>query len=319
MAEARKGGRSFRRRVSRPGGAVLVTGWASARFTEPSDSAGALGQGGAARMPDEQGESPPGSFDKVRFEVRFAPGRTGGRESFGFPVRWGGGKELASTRCRTIGFRSGRARIGARFDPRRGEGKELASTRAERRSRRVSARCVGGANRRTWLRRNAWRRIPGSDSAGQEMGPASSRAWEPRGFGSEEPDGPVEACFRRFRTRNRPGLRPGRDLARKRDEPGLVRNREAQSGAASRPGDGSPDWDSGGRWRHRPPLAMRAAQTVFLMRSITLRRELAPNPSQPMPISFLADPHVRRRTGTASAGLRSHADGGFRNGRRESD
>jgi hypothetical protein len=226
-------------------------------------------------MPDKPGESPPGSFDKVPAEACFDRRRTGDECSFGCPSPQGKGKEPASARCQATGSRSGRgkdrsslrsrpqakgrsllrpdaerpdldpvvARIGVRFDP----GRTRIATRASARMR--SAKRSDGPGSGGTLGEGPSGPTPkGERRSLLRLSQGTRGASAPR-----EPDGPVEACFRRFQ--------PGTGQASAWTGPGPETGRawsRPQPGSPARDGFASrrrrPDWDSGGWWQHQPPL-----------------------------------------------------------------
>jgi hypothetical protein len=128
MAEAREGGvaASAGRRPNGWGGSGNPLSFGSARFPKPPDSASAFGHRGAARMPDGQGDSPPGSFDKVRIGALLRPGPNG--RSSRFRPRGSTGAEGRSL----LRSNAEREILELRLLDRLGKGEGLAPTRCRR-------------------------------------------------------------------------------------------------------------------------------------------------------------------------------------------
>ena len=185
-------------------------------------------------MPDGQGESPPGSLDKVLDGACFVRNRTGGRRGFGFDDR-------------------PRRREGAspRPDAERPDfgsvvaGSKLASIRA----------AAGGvqASARTTIANGPTDLVP-AGCRGRKLPRRRPTPGHGRGLPRTEPR-ESEALWRFRKPAGKPlWLRPRRRPLRLRTSLVSAAIGKAQRGTASRPGDGSPDWDSGGWWRHQPPF-----------------------------------------------------------------
>ena len=147
----------------------------------------------------------------------------------------------------------------------RGEGKGLAPGPTP--SGRISVR--------SWLDRSSLRSAPQRVESRLRLGRQSRtarRTWcrrvagEGSCLGGDRLRVTGEACLapnqgnpRRFGVSGNPpgnhfGFGQGGDPLRLRTSLVSAAIGKAQRGTASRPGDGSPDWDSGGWWRHQPPF-----------------------------------------------------------------